>query len=244
MELIARIKKAVKQYDDTHNFTCDICGREVFANERICAPCEKLLPFNNALVCPYCGRRVKEEGACIECKASPLGVKKARSVFVHEGEAARLVVRFKRGEKYLYRTIIDTMVPLFDAEFSFVQGIVAVPMTEKAEKKRGYNQARLLAEELSARTGVLFLDALRKEKETPSQKFLSRRDREKNLEGCFRADRALVKGKKLLIIDDTLTTGATISAVAAALKRAKAGELYALTVTSVENKTPFGIPEE
>ena len=244
MELITRLKNAVKAYDDAHNFTCDLCGRELFANERICAPCRKALPWNDGCVCPFCGRKIKEEGVCVECKAHPIGVKKARSVFVHEGDAARLVVRFKRGEKYLYRMIIDTMVPLFAAEFSFVEGIVAVPMTEKAQKKRGYNQAQLLAEELAARTGVPFLDVLRKEKETPSQKFLSRRDREKNLSGCFRAERAPVKGKKLLIVDDTLTTGATISAVAAALQRAKAGELYALTVTSVENKTPFGAPEE
>ena len=77
MELITRLKNAVKAYDDAHNFTCDLCGRELFANERICAPCRKALPWNDGCVCPFCGRKIKEEGVCVECKAHPIGVKKA-----------------------------------------------------------------------------------------------------------------------------------------------------------------------
>ena len=57
MELITRLKNAVKAYDDAHNFTCDLCGRELFANERLCAPCRKALPWNDGCVCPFCGRR-------------------------------------------------------------------------------------------------------------------------------------------------------------------------------------------
>ena len=152
-------------------------------------------------------------------------------------------MRFKRGEKYLYRTLAAQLLPLLEREFPRADALTFVPMTERAERKRGYNQARLLAEELSARSGVPFIAPAVKRKETSSQKFLTRADREKNLEHVFHVeDRAAVKGKHIVIVDDTLTTGATVSELGGALKRAGAKEVYALTFTSVENKFPFGKP--
>ena len=104
IKFFSKIAEWLRRYDETHNFTCDVCGREVFAGERVCAACRKTLPFNDRLICPYCGRRVREAGVCLECKQSRPAVEKARSAFVHEGEAAALVLRFKKGSKYLFRT--------------------------------------------------------------------------------------------------------------------------------------------
>lgn len=239
----AKVAEWVRKYDDTHNYTCDICGREVFDGERICEKCAKDLPWNNAKVCPLCGRRVKESGVCLECKRKPLQFDRARSAFLHEREAARLVVRYKRGERYLYRAIAELCLPRIGKEFPDAEAYVYVPMTKKAEKKRGYNQSRLLCEEFSRRSGVPVLGVAVKSRETQSQKFLGREEREKNLEGCFHiAERNAVKGKTLLVIDDTFTTGATVSELAGALKRAGAAKVYAFTVTSVEDKTAFGKP--
>ncbi len=243
MKGLAFLRGILDRYDDAHNFTCDVCGREVFAGERVCAPCMRRLPWNDGTVCPFCGRRVKEPGTCLECKQKPLGVEKARSAFVHEGEAARLVVRFKRGARYLYRTMSALSVPILQREFAEAEAVTFVPMTPKAEKKRGYNQSRLLAEELARRSGKQFLDCAIKQRETAAQKFLGRLEREKNLERCFHITaRKEVKGKRILIVDDTLTTGATVSELADALKRAGADTVYAFTFTSVENKHPFGLP--
>lgn len=240
-----KLGAAVNQYDEEHNFTCDICGREVFGGERVCAACYQELPWNDAEICPLCGRRVKEAGICLECKQKPLATDKARSAFTHEGEAMRLVVRFKRGNKYLFRTVADLLLPLLEREFSEAEAIAFVPMTEKDEKKRGYNQSRLLAERLAEKCGKEFLDAASKRRQTDSQKTLGRQDREKNLQGCFHVtDRKAVKNKKILIVDDTMTTGATSSELAGAFKRAGAKAVYLLTVTSVENKAPFGLPPE
>ena len=245
MNLFRKISEAVRKYDDAYNFTCDICGREVFENERVCAPCKKALPWNNAHFCPFCGRKVGEAGACLECKQKPLGVEKARSAFTHEGEAMRLVLRFKRGEKYLYRTLTELSVSVFEREFPDADAVTFVPMTEKSQKKRGYNQSRLLAEEFARRSGKVFLDAVVKKRETSAQKTLGREEREKNLEGCFSVtDKSAVKGKRVVILDDTLTTGATVSELAAALKKAGAKTVYAFTFTSVTHKNPFGKPPE
>lgn len=249
-KFIEFIKKVVKKtidfikgYDDTHNFTCDICGREVFENERVCEKCKKELPYIGDKCCPLCGRKVKEAGICLECKSKPLGTEKARSVFTHEGEAARLVVRYKRGSKYLYRTLAELTLPLFLKEFPDCDLITSVPMTKKAQRKRGYNQSKLLAEELAKRSGKLYLDTAIKQHETQSQKFLGREGREKNLKGCFHViNRDAVKEKTVLVIDDTLTTGSTVSELADCLKRAGAKTVYALTITSVEYKDAFGKP--
>ncbi len=242
MNFFEAICERIRRYDDTHNFTCDICAREVFAGERVCAQCKKTLPYNNGHICPLCGRKVLEEGICLECKQKPPKVK-ARSVFLHEGEAARLVVRFKKGKKYLYRAAAELALPLFEREFSDTDAIIFVPMTEKARKKRGYNQSRLFAEELARRAEKPVIDAVSKRRETNAQKFLGREEREHNLEGCFHADkRAVFKDKTICIVDDTFTTGATVNELADVVLRAGAKKVYALTLTSVQNKTPFGKP--
>ncbi|MDE6676392.1 MAG: ComF family protein [Clostridia bacterium] len=238
-----KIADFINGYDDTHNFTCDICGREVFDNERVCDKCKKELPYIGDKCCPLCGRKVREAGVCLECKQKPLEVERARSVFTHEGEAARLVVRYKKGNRYLYRTLADLAEPLFMKEFQGCDLITSIPMTDKARKKRGYNQSKLLAEELAKRSGKLYQDTAVKQHETNAQKTLGRDEREKNLKGCFHiVDRKAVKEKIVLIVDDTLTTGSTVSELANALKRAGAKTVYALTVTSVEYKDAFGKP--
>ncbi len=241
MNFFKKIAEWVRKYDDAHNFTCDICGREVFAGERVCAKCREALPWNSGAICPLCGRRVKEAGVCLECKERPLEVEKARSALLYEGEASRLIVRYKRGDQYLYRAVAELCLSTIKSQFPEAEGLVPVPMTARAKRRRGYNQSLILCEELSRKLSVPVVDAVEKRRETKSQKFLGRRERESNLEGCFHvADRAAVKGKTLLIIDDTLTTGATVSELARTLKRAGAGRVFAFTATSVENKHPFG----
>ena len=237
IKFFSKIADWLRRYDETHNFTCDVCGREVFAGERVCAACRKTLPFNDRLICPYCGRRVREAGVCLECKQSRPAVEKARSAFVHEGEAAALVLRFKKGSKYLFRTLCDFLTPLLEREFADADSLTFVPMTKRARRKRGYNQSRLLAEELSRRSGKQFLDAAEKRRETSMQKSLGRREREKNLKGCFRVtDKSAVRGKHIVIVDDTFTTGSTVSELARALLHAGAERVYALTVTSVPDR--------
>lgn len=244
--LFQKIAAWVRRYDETHQFTCDVCGREVFENERICAECRKALPRNDGAVCPLCGRRVREEGVCAECKRKPLSVKAARSALLHEGEGARLVLRFKRGERYLRRALADLLEPLLRSAFPQTDVLTFVPMTVRAQRRRGYNQSQLLAEELAARSGLPCTAFAVKRRDTAQQKTLSRRLREENLAGCFFVtQRAAVRGKRVTIVDDTLTTGATVSALASALLRAGAAEVCALTVTSVEDKHPYGtVPPE
>ena len=123
------------------NFTCDVCGRELFDGARICSDCIGRLPYIG-ICCPLCGRRVKEAGVCVECKARRLAAGKCRSVCTHDGEASRLVMRYKDGSRYLSTAIADLMLPVLEREFPDVQALVPVPATEAAKKRRGFDHVR------------------------------------------------------------------------------------------------------
>lgn len=236
-EWFLRLFRKLKELDEARNYTCDLCKREVFENERLCKKCRETLPVIE-LGCPLCGRRVREAGVCLECKKQPLVVQRARSCCLHEGGAAALVLRLKKGEKFLYKTLAEQMLPLLTREFPLTDALTFVPMTKKAEKKRGYNQSRLLAEELSRRTGKELLDVAEKRKETKAQKTLGRTAREENLKGAFHLfKRKELKGRRVLIVDDTMTTGATAGELAGPMLRAGAKSVELLTFTSVEDKT-------
>ena len=245
MKLIEYIRQKISDYDDTHNFTCDNCGGELFDGKRLCNQCRERLPYNNGLVCPFCGRRVKEEGTCLDCKQKPLEVVKARSLFLYEGDAAKLILAFKTGKKYLHRTFVEGMLPIVEREFQDADTLTFVPMTKKAERRRGYNQSELLAKGLKKATGKPLCSAVTKKRENADQRTLSRQEREENMKNVFAVtDKKQVQGRKILIVDDTLTTGATASALAHVLKKAGAAAVYLITVASVEKQAPFGYRSE
>ena len=236
-DALEKLREKLRRYAEQNNFTCDICGREVFSNERICARCMSGLPLHRGKICPVCGRSVAEEGICMECRSRAPSADKLRSAMDHEGEGRKLIVRFKTGQKYLFRALSDLMTPIAQQDFSDCDAVAFIPMTDRARRKRGYNQSFLLAEEIARRTGKPLLSCLEKKRETAAQKTLGRAEREKNLKGCFSVtDKRAVKGKTILVADDTMTTGSTADEIALILRRAGAKKVYYLTATSVPAK--------
>lgn len=216
------------------NLTCNLCGKEVFDGQMFCAKCKSTVTFNNATTCPLCGRKTNLPEICMECKDKAPLFDKAVSAFVYDGGARELVIDFKNSKPYLKEYFADLLADKC-AQFDDADGIVAVPMTKKSYRKRGYNQSELLAKALSKRLKIPYIKyAVDKVKETAGQKTLTKREREQNLKGCFKADRDLVSGKNLIVVDDVLTTGATADAMCKELKLRGATKVYFATVASVK----------
>lgn len=228
--------KAVKDLFFPADFTCDICGRETFGTN-ICEDCAKNLEFNDKEVCPVCGRKTLRPERCIECKNKPPLFETAVSSFVYEGGAAELIKRFKSGAGYLKEYFADNICKRLKSFCEF-DCIVYVPLTRRAKLRRGYNQGELLAKAVSARVGKpVILGAVEKRRDTGEQKNLTHKERVKNLEGCFKVVKSKeVKGKRVLVVDDILTTGATANEMAKVLLKAGAKKVYLATVASAEYK--------
>lgn len=233
------LRKLLKALDGAafpRAFTCDLCGLETFDNN-LCPDCLKTVTFNDGATCPVCGRKTVRAEICLECKAQPPLFIQAVSPLVYDGGAIALIHKFKNGNAYLKEFFADIMSGKL-VGFPAVDCLVAVPMTAEAVKTRGYNQSELLAKSLSERVLRPFIkDAAEKVKATPPQKSLTRKERSENLEACFRIkNKEAVKGKRVLLVDDVMTTGATADALTKKLRLAGAEKVYVVTAVSVEYK--------
>jgi len=226
------------------DYTCDVCGAESFGYN-ICENCLKTFTFNDGVTCPVCGRKTVRPEICLECKAKAPKYKKAVSPLVYDGSVIELIAKFKNGSAYL-REYLAKLIAAKLADFPKADCIIYVPMTKKSQKRRGYNQTKLLAESLSKLTDIpVVKGAVEKIKKTSAQKGLTFKERQDNVKGAFKAVKPEeLKGKTVLIIDDVLTTGATADEMSKIALAAGAKRIYLATAASVEyknNAPPSGI---
>ena len=235
MGLKGALGKFFRKYFFNPKWRCLLCGREVFEGENFCEKCYAKLPFNDGAICEHCGRKVIAfEPYCTTCKNVLISLDLCRSVFSYEKPISALIQKFKYGNgRYLADYFSECVANLYLKNYLNADGLLYVPMFEKDERKRGYNQSKLLAEKVSLKVNVPLIDCLKKIKETKRQATLSRLERLKNLDGAFRVtDKKSVKDKTLVLIDDVTTTGATAEVIASRLKKAGAKIVYLLTVAS------------
>ena len=227
-------------YDES--LTCDLCSKEVFFGEDFCKDCVNDFSYIGEDFCEKCGRRTLTKcGMCNEC-SKDYAVDLARSVFEYSGSARRLIHKLKyRNAKYLARFAVDCMLRVLIENKLTFDIITYVPMSGKQEYLRGYNHTEVLAKKLGKKTGNQVIGLLYKDFETKNQVGLTLEERKKNLKGSFKLiDKKVVKNKKILIVDDVLTTGATSNEIATLLKKAKADKVYLIAIASVtkqKNKT-------
>lgn len=226
--------KFIKENVFPSTFTCDICGVETFGNN-LCADCLKTITFNNGAKCPVCGRKTVRDEICLECKQTLPVFEKALSPIVYDGGGRKLILKFKNGNGYL-KDYFAGLIADGLYFFPIPECITYVPMTRSDERARGFNQAKLLAEAVSKRTDTpLIKDAIIKIKKTTGQKELGRKERAKNLKGCFKVvKKDEIQDKAVLLVDDVLTTGATADEISMCLLKAGAKKVYLATVASVE----------
>ena len=237
-ELFLRLSERLDACDAAHNYTCDLCGREVFENERICKACRAELPKIERC-CPFCGRRVREEGVCLECKKQPLTVEKARSCYLHEDGAAALVLRFKRGERYLVHALCRRSCAPSGARISRLRR----PHLRSHDKRGRSAPAGTTNPSCSPRSSPAaragsFWTLPKSARRPRRRKRWAAPHARPTLKGAFHLiHRKEVKGRRILIVDDTMTTGATAGELASLFYRAGAGWVGLITFTSVEDRT-------
>jgi ComF family protein len=217
---------------------CVVCSADVAAGKYLCAECEEKAPRIKPPFCEKCSEQfagaITGNFTCANCAHRRLYFDAAVSSYRSRGIVRKLVHQFKYGRQFHLRhpladwlgeTIHDPR--LRDRRFDI---LLPVPLHPARERERGFNQAQLLADLLSARISVPVRPALERIRYTTTQTAFDRAERMENLRDAFRLRKKIgVRGLQVLLVDDILTTGSTLSECARILREAGARSVYAVT---------------
>ncbi len=216
-------------------------GREG-GGDFLCALCRKDIRFIEPPFCFRCGSPAEisydypvEDFECSLCRRTPFAFDRARSLGSYDAVLKKLIHYFKyRG----HLGVLTETVPLLERYFGelgeTVEGfyVIPIPLHFKKLKERGFDQSFLIGKQVAHVLGLpTAVGLLRRVRDTDPQAKKSRGERHKNIVGAFEVDRPdQVEGKDILLVDDVLTTGATVNEAAKKLKRAGAGRVHVFTL--------------
>lgn len=219
-----------------YDFLCAHCGADIFDESLFCKACLKGVIKNDGKICLKCGTAIEgAEDYCGKCGKREVFFDRAYSPYLFEGHIRKVIHRLKYGgEMHFVPNFAKEMIKYIEAKGETFDIVTYVPMDKESQKERGYNQSYLLAK---AFCDILAKDILKtlliKKRKTAKQEELNFKSRLDNLKGVFESEnKEDIKGKKVLLIDDVLTTGATTSFCAKALKKAGAVSVAVLTLAS------------
>lgn len=217
---------------------CEGCGDSVEPAQYLCAECQArasriVPPFCEKCAEPFAGV-ITGPFSCGNCANQTLHFDAAVAGFRARGVVRRLIHEFKYHQRIYLRHVVGEwlVAVLNDPRMSpdRFDVIIPVPLHPAKHRERGFNQAELLARSLSARTALPVELALERVRFTQTQTAFDRSERMENLHNAFRLRRRRdVRGLRVLLVDDVLTTGSTLSECARVLRRAGASSVYAAT---------------
>jgi ComF family protein len=211
---------------------CPACNNvsDVFHHSPICASCWSRIKRYSGPACKICAMPFTSEYGelCGQCLKKAPFFSQVMNYGLYEGVLSEAINHLKfYGVKRLVKPLSRL---LFIFEFAGFDGIIPVPLSIRSLKERGFNQSLLISRVISKKFHVpLLMDNLRKTKETPPQIGLSARERLLNLKNAFEV-RGNIKGLRLLLVDDVMTTGATVAECSKELLKAGAKEVIVLTL--------------
>lgn len=208
---------------------CEFRGSTVYPF-RICPTC--LLEFLEwtGYACPNCGYPVERNRGCPRCDRLDRFFETVRAVGIFRKALRTAIHKFKyRGVRELGITFGSLLSEMIMGEFRETQFdlMLSVPIHPASLRIRGFNQSEDLARRVARNVGIPFSPVgIRRIKHTPSQTTLNPAERARNLSEAFRADPEVVYGKRVLLVDDVITTGATANECARSLIRAGARKVH------------------
>ncbi|MBQ9607358.1 MAG: ComF family protein [Lachnospiraceae bacterium] len=217
---------------------CPFCDEVVKYGDMICDRCRDKKRYIEGAYCMKCGKPLLRSDSeyCKDCKRTGHNFLRGRALYIYSDEVRASITRFKYHGRREYAGYYGR--EMAERLGSFIKGcgvdcLVPVPVSMEKLKKRGYNQAELISERISAYTGIpTEKDLILRIRDTPPMKELTRAERMKNLKGAFKINSHVVKCRNVMIVDDIYTTGSTIDAVAAALLRAGVKNVYFITLAA------------
>lgn len=198
-----------------------------------CDECKINILFISEQTCPRCNKISPKGKFCNRCRPKVALSGIASSAYFREGNIKEAMHGFKyEGVSALGHDLSGFLTSIIGREKIKFDVIMFVPITKKRYSWRGYNQAEILARGISAYFQKPIVPGLLKAKETKTQVGLQKKEREKNISGAFKfkGKKPQIKDKRILLVDDVVTTGTTLNECAKVLKSAGAREVWAITV--------------
>jgi len=219
---------------------CLGCGREERPGPLklgLCLPCRGRLKLLRGGRCDGCGRPLPGAALpaaylCGNCRRRRPPFDRLRAVWSYEPPLEQVIHALKFGRlDFLGGHLAEEIWQRMGGELRRAEAIVPVPLHWRRQLVRGYNQAERIARPLAKLLGRPLVTALRRARSTPPQARLERSRRQENLRRAFRGRRpAPIRDRRVLLVDDVTTTGATLGHAAAALRRIGAASVVALAV--------------
>ena len=220
---------------------CLLCGKVVHSDNVLCKDCFSDINFISHPYCQHCGKpltsTIIDEFYCVDCLSKKDPFRMCRAAVKYDNYSKKLILDFKFNDHLENKILLTRWLymagkDIFDAG---VDLIIPVPLHYLRLLKRKYNQSAVLAAELGKITNIeVNYKTLRKSKHTKPQVKCDGKQRIKNIHHAFDVKHSeLIKGKRIVLIDDVFTTGATLKECAKVLKKAGAKSIDALTVAKV-----------
>lgn len=227
------------------NIYCISCGNIIDDSRpyALCDVCVRSLKWANGKTCDRCGKRLQEgygSDLCTDCADMQHSFEKGFTCVEYGAAERELLHRFKyKDQAYLGRKLAEIMYDRIRIEELEADLILSVPMFKKKEKKRGYNQAEVMAKSLAKYMERPYArKLLTRIVETEAMSRLSALGRRRNIREVFSVPRDKidqVAGKVILLVDDIYTTGSTADACASVLLEAGAASIFVFTFASGAN---------
>jgi len=215
--------------------TCVFCG--TVASEGICESCRKEVKILQEPLCKKCGKpvRYEEQEYCYDCQKIIHFYEQGRGLWLHKMPVSQSIYQFKyRNRRVFAQYYAEQMAGQFaDLLRKWqIEVIIPVPIHKSKRRKRGYNQAEVLAKELSGRLEVpMEAFAVRRVQKTNALKEMNPNERRRALSGAFAVEDDWKPKKKVLLVDDIYTTGSTVDELARILKENGVQKVYFLTIS-------------